>query len=207
MCGCGKDCRFSFHRGCHRSTVSPSALNVSPLTQTVAPMWGSDPCLSSPLPQAGPVPLTLLFSSWFLHPAEFCVGLYILFLWSGTPVHSQLLFCMRVYDCRCIYSWRIRGERCTPRPPTPLSSCSPLHMLGSYELILCSLNLLCLAGWAINVLSSLYLENCQTHVHLTAGEVWPWASPAYFWAKFSSIVAIYFGAVFVSLLPLVYISV
>ena len=25
-----------------------SALNVSPLTQTIAPMWGLDPCFSSP---------------------------------------------------------------------------------------------------------------------------------------------------------------
>ena len=39
---------FSFHLGCHRSAVSLSALNVSPLTQTVALMWGSDPCFSSP---------------------------------------------------------------------------------------------------------------------------------------------------------------
>ena len=39
---------FSFHFGCHRSAVSLSALNVSPLTQTIAPLWGSDPCFSSP---------------------------------------------------------------------------------------------------------------------------------------------------------------
>ena len=39
---------FSFHLGCHRSAVSLSALNVSPLTQTIAPMWGLDPCFSSP---------------------------------------------------------------------------------------------------------------------------------------------------------------
>ena len=39
---------FSFHLGCHSSADSLSALNVSPLTQTVAPMWGSDPCFSSP---------------------------------------------------------------------------------------------------------------------------------------------------------------
>ena len=38
---------FSFHLGCHRSAVSLSALNVSPLTQSTAPMWGSDPCFSS----------------------------------------------------------------------------------------------------------------------------------------------------------------
>ena len=39
---------LSFHLGCHRSAVSLSALNVSPLTQTIAPLWGSDPCFSSP---------------------------------------------------------------------------------------------------------------------------------------------------------------
>ena len=38
---------FSFHLGCHRSAVSLSALNVSPLTQTIALMWGSEPCFSS----------------------------------------------------------------------------------------------------------------------------------------------------------------
>ena len=39
---------FSLHLGCHRSAVSLSALNVSPLTQTIAPMWGSDPCFGFP---------------------------------------------------------------------------------------------------------------------------------------------------------------
>ena len=39
---------FSFHLGCHRSAVSLSTLNVSPLTQTIAQMWGSDPRFSSP---------------------------------------------------------------------------------------------------------------------------------------------------------------
>ena len=38
----------SFHLGCHRSVVSLSALNVSPLTQTIPLMWGSDPYFSSP---------------------------------------------------------------------------------------------------------------------------------------------------------------
>ena len=39
---------LSFHLGCHRSAVSLSALNISPLTQIIAPMWGLDPCFSSP---------------------------------------------------------------------------------------------------------------------------------------------------------------
>ena len=39
---------FSFHLGCQRSAVSLSTLNISPLTQTIALTWGSDPCFSSP---------------------------------------------------------------------------------------------------------------------------------------------------------------
>ena len=39
---------FLFHLGCHRSAASLSALNVSPLTQTIAPIWESDCCFSSP---------------------------------------------------------------------------------------------------------------------------------------------------------------
>ena len=37
----------SFHLGYCRSAVSLSALTVSPLTQTIAPVWGSGPCFSS----------------------------------------------------------------------------------------------------------------------------------------------------------------
>ena len=39
---------FSFRLGCHGSAVSLSALNVSPLTHTIALMWESDPFFSSP---------------------------------------------------------------------------------------------------------------------------------------------------------------
>ena len=38
---------FSFHLGCHRAAVSFSALNIYSLTQTIAPLWGSDPCFCS----------------------------------------------------------------------------------------------------------------------------------------------------------------
>ena len=38
---------FSFHLGCQRSAVSLSVLNISPLTQTIAPMWGLPLCFSS----------------------------------------------------------------------------------------------------------------------------------------------------------------
>ena len=48
MYGCGKYCLIRIHLGGHRSAVSLSALNVSPLTQTIVLMWGSDPGFSSP---------------------------------------------------------------------------------------------------------------------------------------------------------------
>ena len=43
---------------------------------------------------------TLVFP--LVHPTKFCMVLYILFLWSGTPVHSQLVFCMHFCVWRCI---------------------------------------------------------------------------------------------------------
>ena len=46
------------------------------------------------LPRAGPVLLTLLFFHLVLHSTKFCVVLYILFRWSGPPVHSQMVFCV-----------------------------------------------------------------------------------------------------------------
>ena len=53
---------FSFHLGCHRSAVSLSALNVSPVTQDNCSNVGIGPLLQFPLPlSAGPVLLTLLF--------------------------------------------------------------------------------------------------------------------------------------------------
>ena len=66
---------FSFHLGFHRSAVSLSALNVSPLTQTIAPVWGSEPCFSFPHPpRTGPVLLTLLFFPLVLLPHRVLCG-------------------------------------------------------------------------------------------------------------------------------------
>ena len=102
--------QFSFHLGCHRSAVSLSALNVSPLTQTVAPMWESDPCFSSPTCR-GQVQSYwhFCFSPWFLCPTEFFLVLYVLFHWSGTPVYSQLVFCLHF----CV--WRYIPDISTER--------------------------------------------------------------------------------------------
>ena len=52
---------FLFHLACHRSAVSLSAFNVSPLTQTV-PTVRIRPLIQFPhLPSAGPILLTLPF--------------------------------------------------------------------------------------------------------------------------------------------------
>ena len=116
---------FSFRIGCHGSTVSLSALNVSPLTQTIAPC-GDRILASVPLPaksRSSPTTNTLVFSSssfilpsfaWFY--IFFCTGQMLLSLSAGV---LQALLCLKVY------TWWICGERCTPRPLTLPPSCSP----------------------------------------------------------------------------------
>ena len=65
---------------------------------------GTWPLLQFPdLLRAGPFLLTLLFFPLVpLNPTKFCVVLYILFHWSGTPVRSQLVFCMHFCVWRSI---------------------------------------------------------------------------------------------------------
>ena len=103
---------FSFHLGCHRSAVSLHALNVSPLTWTIAPVWGSDPCFSSPtgraqvqsyqrsclplVPSSSRVLRGSIYS--FLLAGYFC-------LLSAGVLHAFL--------CLKVYSWCICGESYT----------------------------------------------------------------------------------------------
>ena len=70
MYGCSKDCLVLFHLGCHRSAVSLSALNVSPLTQTIALMWDQTPA-SVPPPsksRSSPTNTSVFPSSSFVLP-------------------------------------------------------------------------------------------------------------------------------------------
>ena len=49
--GCGKDCLCGSHpiqTVTYQLLHSLTASTVSPLSQTIAPMWGSDPCFNSP---------------------------------------------------------------------------------------------------------------------------------------------------------------
>ena len=115
---------FSFHLGCHRSAVSLSALNVSPLTQNW-PDVGLRPLLQFPhQPRAGPVLLTLLFFPLVALSYQVLCGSIYSFplvryccLLSAGVLHALL--------CLKVYSWCIHGEKCTPCPPTPLPSCFP----------------------------------------------------------------------------------
>ena len=112
---------FSFHLGCHRSAVSLSALNVSPLTQTIALMWGQMPASFSPTAEAGPVlvfPPLVPLSYRVFHPSIYCFPAvrYSCLLSGGV---LQALLCLKVH------SWCICGKRCTPHPPTHLPSLLP----------------------------------------------------------------------------------
>ena len=107
---------LSYYLGCHRSTVSLSALIVFPLTQTTAPMWRLDPA-SVPHPSNTPV----------FHPTSFILLSFVwfyIFFSAGQVFLSTLSWCSNALHCLKVSSWCVYGERCTPRPPTPLPSCS-----------------------------------------------------------------------------------
>ena len=92
-------------------------------------MWGLDPtsnvgCFSSPTRPGRSSPNnTFAFplvpsSNQVLHGSIYSFPLvgYSCLLSADVP---HALLCLKVYP------WCIRGERCTPRPPTPPPSCSP----------------------------------------------------------------------------------
>ena len=90
-------------------------------------------------PDVGFIPLLQ-----FLHPARAGPGLLTLLFFPLVPsfyqgLHGSIFFFPLVrYSCTLsagvlhallclkVYSWYIRGKRCTPHPPAPLPSCSSL---------------------------------------------------------------------------------
>ena len=104
---------FSFHIGCtdqlfHSRPYFSSDSDNCPDVRV-------GPLLKYPHPlRAGPVQLTLLFPHQFLHPAEFCMLLYILVHWSRTLVHSQLEFCIHFCVWRCIPDASLEREFSMP---------------------------------------------------------------------------------------------
>ena len=113
---------FSFYLGCHRSAVSLSALNVSPLTQF--PQYGDGTPAWVPLSVKGRSSPT---NTPIYHPTSFVL---LSFLWvyiffsAGQVLVSTLSWCSAGTSVSKVYSWCINGERCTLRPLTPLPSFS-----------------------------------------------------------------------------------
>ena len=118
---------FSFHLGCHRSTVSLSALMILLWLRQLPWCWGQT-LVQCPHPlRAGPVLLTLLFfplvpSSYQLSPGS---GYSFLLVKYSCALSADVLHALL---CLEVYSWCICGERCTPHPPIPLPSCSHLEI-------------------------------------------------------------------------------
>ena len=100
---------FSFHLGCHRPAVTLSALNVSPLTQTITLMWGSDPCFSSWKAglRSSPTNTPVFPPSSFILPSF--VWFYIFFSTSQVflPALSWCIACTSVSEgVFLMYLWR-----------------------------------------------------------------------------------------------------
>ena len=114
MYGCGMGCLILIPFRLPQISCFTFSLECFSSDSDNCPDVGIRPLLQSPhLPRAGPVLLTLLFFppysfnllkeiNKFLHLIEFCVGLYILFCWSATPVHTQVVFRMHFCVWRCI---------------------------------------------------------------------------------------------------------
>ena len=115
---------FSFHFSCH-DQLFPSQPSVFLLWLRQLP-WCSDQTPASvPPPTKGgssptniPIFPLVPLSYWVLRGSiySFLLVRYSCLL-SADVLHALL--------CLKVYSWCIRGERCTPHPPTPLPSCNP----------------------------------------------------------------------------------
>ena len=126
MYGCSKDCLILIPFRLPQTSCFTLSLKCFSSDSDSCPDVGIKPLLQCPHPpRAGPVLLTLLFfllvplSYRVLHGSIYSFPLvkYSCLLSAGV---THALLSLKVY------SWYIRGERCTPHPPTPLPSCSPI---------------------------------------------------------------------------------
>ena len=94
--GCRKDCLILIPFRLPQISCFSLSLKRFSSDSDSCPDVGIGPLLQFPHPlRTGLFLLTLPFPPpKFLHSTKFCVALYILFPWSGTPVSSQLVFCM-----------------------------------------------------------------------------------------------------------------
>ena len=131
MYGCSKDCLILIPF--RLPQISCFSLKCFSSDLDNCPDVGIGPLLQFPLwPRAGPVLLTPLFSS--LVPLSYrvlCGSIYsfplVRYSCSLSVGVLHALLCLKVY------SWCIHGERCTPRPPTPLPSCSPPDFIKYFK--------------------------------------------------------------------------
>ena len=92
--GCGKDCLILIPLRLPQINCFTLGFKCFSSDSDNFPNVGIGPLLQSAhLPRAGPIILSC-FSPLFLYCTEFCMVLYILFCWSGSPVYSQLVSCM-----------------------------------------------------------------------------------------------------------------
>ena len=131
---------FSFHLGCHRSAVSLSALNVSPLTQTIAPMWGLPLCFSSSTCQGQ---VQSYWHSYFFPPSSFILPSFAwvyIFFSAGQVLLSALSWCVLTYPWREIYSMSTYSSAILSLPRHTLERLTK----GSWS---CSINLIPSLTW------------------------------------------------------------
>ena len=124
--GCSKDCLCgsrSIQTVTDQLLYSPTVSNASPLSQTVTPIWGSDPCFGFPtaqVQQGQSCSPSLLFFSPRLSYQVLRGSMY-----SFLVIRVSCLLSAGVLQDLLhlkMYSWCIHGERCAPRPPTPAPS-------------------------------------------------------------------------------------
>ena len=124
MYGCSKDCLILIPFRLPQVSCFTLSLKCFSYDSDNCPDVGIRPLLWFPhLLRAGPVLLTLLFfpSSSFILPSF--VWLYIFFS-AGQVLLSALSWCSACTSVSDGVFLMYRGQRCTPRPPTPLPSCS-----------------------------------------------------------------------------------
>ena len=143
---------FSFHSDCHRSAASLSnSLKCFSFVLNNCPDVGISPLLQFPHPpRAGLILPTLLFLSIF--PLHYWVLLGSIY--SFPVVRYCCTLSVGVLQdplCLKVYSWCIHGERYTPCPPTPSSSCSSKFIYFWLEDNWCTI--LC---WSLSYINMIY---------------------------------------------------
>ena len=125
MYGWGKDCLILIPFRLPQISCFPLSLKCFSSDSDNCPKVGIRPLLQFPHSlRAGPVLLTLLFfplipSSYRVLPGSIYSFLLVRY---SCPLSAGVLHALL---CLKVYFWCICGERCTPRPPTPLPSYSP----------------------------------------------------------------------------------